>query len=178
MARRKPIRLDLACGQSPRDGYTGVDIWPGAEIVHDLDEYPWPWDDRSVDAVHCSHYVEHIGYDRGRDLTAFMDEVWRICRPDATVEIRHPHLQNERAFQDPYHRRYIPAVTWCYYNTEWRKANSLDHYPIHANFEIITVSYEGIDPDTSLRAQEVQIDRLKRNWHEAADTVVILKALK
>ena len=178
--RRPKIRLDLGAGQHPTPGFAGVDLWQGADHQVDLFTFPWPWADRTVDEIVSNHFVEHIPMTvtpAGQDLLcAFMDEIWRISRPDATVTIRHPHLQSERAFQDPTHRRFIPGATWCYFNAEWRKANGLDHYPIVADFEIVTISGDGIDNDTINRHHEVQWDRYKRNWNEIQDTVVILKA--
>jgi predicted SAM-dependent methyltransferase len=53
-------KLDLACGQSPRDWFEGVDIFPGAQHVVDLQRYPWPFEDDSVIELNCSHYIEHI----------------------------------------------------------------------------------------------------------------------
>jgi hypothetical protein len=54
------LRLDLASGQNVRDGYEGVDIWPGSAHVVDLQQYPWPFPDESVLELNCSHYIEHI----------------------------------------------------------------------------------------------------------------------
>jgi len=53
-------RLDLASGQNVRVGFEGVDIWPGAQHVVNLQQYPWPFEDESVLEVNCSHYIEHI----------------------------------------------------------------------------------------------------------------------
>jgi hypothetical protein len=53
-------RLDLASGQNVRQGYEGVDIWPGSAHVVDLQQYPWPFPDESVLELNCSHYIEHI----------------------------------------------------------------------------------------------------------------------
>lgn len=55
------LKLDLACGQSPREGFEGVDLLaPNAQHKVDLTKFPWPWADNSVLELHCSHYVEHI----------------------------------------------------------------------------------------------------------------------
>lgn len=53
-------KLDLASGQSPRQGFEGVDVWPGAKHVVNLQHYPWPFEDESVLELNCSHYIEHI----------------------------------------------------------------------------------------------------------------------
>lgn len=54
-------KLDLACGQHPREGFEGVDLYaPQAAHKVDLLKFPWPWENDSVDELHCSHYIEHI----------------------------------------------------------------------------------------------------------------------
>lgn len=58
----KPLRIDLACGQVPKEGFEGVDLLatgPGIRKV-DLTKFPWPFEDNSVDALYCSHFIEHI----------------------------------------------------------------------------------------------------------------------
>lgn len=59
---RPPVtrKLDLACGQTPRDGFEGVDIFPGAQHVVNLLDFPWEFETESVAELHCSHFVEHI----------------------------------------------------------------------------------------------------------------------
>jgi predicted SAM-dependent methyltransferase len=55
------VRLDLACGQSPKEGFEGVDFFaPNAKHKVDLCKFPWPWKDASVDEIHTSHFIEHI----------------------------------------------------------------------------------------------------------------------
>jgi hypothetical protein len=55
------VKLDIACGQAKKEGFIGVDIarLPGVDIVHDLEQFPWPFDDNSIEEARCSHYVEH-----------------------------------------------------------------------------------------------------------------------
>lgn len=58
-------RLDLACGDSKREGFKGVDIVAtgSADYVFDLQKYPWPIESNSVEEINCSHYIEHIKHD-------------------------------------------------------------------------------------------------------------------
>ena len=182
--KAKDLRLDLACGQSPKEGFTGVDIWDEAAVVHDLTVYPWPWEDNSAAELHCSHYVEHIPYDVLYDgklkdgLCAFMDEAWRILRNEGVFTIIHPFLKSERAFQDPTHRRFIPAATWHYFSKGWREATKLDHYPLSCDFEVVQIAWGWLDPQTQLRSEQYQQHTALRDWDVIADLVVTLKARK
>jgi predicted SAM-dependent methyltransferase len=168
--RRKKVLLDLACGQSKRDGYTGVDYVEadGVDIVHDLNEFPWPWDDRSVDAIHTSHYVEHTPMYRpdGQDgLIAFVNECHRILKRGGVLEVYHPYSRNDRAF-------------WDYFNREWREANRLDHYKITADFEVTLI--EGVNVAGSIlnRSDEAQAFARAHYFNVVEDLHVVLKARK
>ena len=188
------LRLDLACGQRARDGYEGVDLYaPNAQHKVDLWKFPWPWADGSVEAINCTHFIEHIparevesgdlvkGADAkrwlGQDmLFAFFDEAWRILKPDGQMNIVCPSVRSERAFQDPTHRRFIAQATFFYLSKVWREMNKLDHYNVRCNFSgdvnfSFPVELQG-------RHQEVQNDLFARAWNVILDWMVVLKAVK
>jgi tetratricopeptide (TPR) repeat protein len=124
------VRVDIACGKNKKDGFTGVDIWDGADIVCNLEKFPWPFADGSVDEIFCSHYIEHTP-----DLISFANELYRIMKVGATAEIIAPYYSSMRAWQDPTHLRAISEATFLYFNREWRTMNNLDHYPISVDFD-------------------------------------------
>lgn len=162
-------KLDLGAGQNCREGFESVDIHEDAEHQVDLFSFPWPFEDESVEEIHCSHFVEHTP-----DLVAFMNEMWRIMVPGATATIIHPFLKSDRAFQDPTHTRFIPDVTWWYFNEEWRKAQKLDHYPIETDFQVANIQSEWIHP-WNTRSHEAQQFALRHYWNVVTDLVVTLK---
>lgn len=126
----KGFRLDIACGNRKKPGFIGVDICSTADIVCDLEQFPWIFEDSSVDEIYCSHYIEHA-----RDLIAFFNELYRIMKPGATAEIIAPYYSSIKAWQDPTHVRAISENTFLYYKREWRLLNKLGHYPIVADFD-------------------------------------------
>lgn len=197
-----PVKLDLACGQTPKEGFEGVDFYaPGAKHKIDLLRFPWPWKDSSVDEIHCSHFIEHIpmafvesvpldgnGFcrteqsvvpqtDGAKDLFfAFFDECWRILKKDATMLVICPNARNDRAFQDPTHRRFIVAQTFLYLHEPWRKANKLDHYNVRCNFE---VNCDPVVPmELTLLHPEAQMRRFNESWNVILDWNVKLIARK
>lgn len=198
------VRLDLACGQVPREGFQGVDfLAPNAQHKIDLFKFPWPWKDGFVDELHCSHFVEHIPareieerdldlsrcsqnglpesamrkFFLGRDmLFGFFDECWRILKKDGKMTVIVPCLRNDRAFQDPTHRRFIPAQTFLYLNDPWRKQNKLDHYRAQCNFD---VKCDPVVPvEMTLYHPEAQTVKLQHYWNTIVDWSCSLIALK
>lgn len=175
------IKIDLACGDNKKEGYIGVDIkeTSSTDIVHDLSIYPWPFEDNSVDEIHCSHYIEHIPHelDNGdeRDgFIQFMDECYRILKPKGKLDIIAPYYTSMRAYGDPTHKRYIADMSFYYFNKEWRDNNKLSHYGIKCDFDM-TFSYF-ITNDLTLKSDEIRDKAFKHDWNAVDD--IIAKMVK
>lgn len=133
------IKLDLGCGQNPKEGFQGIDSskHSKAEYTFDLCWDAWPFEDDSVDELYCSHFIEHIpaNFCGEKDLLfQFFDEAYRVAKPGCKFYLQWPYFQSARAFQDPTHRRFIPIETMFYLQREWRINNGLDHYNVNCNW--------------------------------------------
>jgi SAM-dependent methyltransferase len=145
-------KLDLGCGKNKKTGFLGVDFSSdvGADIVHDLNVYPYPFEDNSVFEIFTSHFIEHVA-----SIEKFMDECWRMLVPMGTITLLAPYYSSVRAWQDPTHVRPISEMTFLYYSKEWRDVNKLDHYNIKSNFEQISTRYY-YAPDWEARADSAR----------------------
>jgi predicted SAM-dependent methyltransferase len=164
-----PFRVDLACGQNKTEGFFGVDIAkvPKVDLVYDLEKYPWPFPDNSVDEAVCNHYIEHT-----KDIIKFMDEVHRILTPGAKIIIRAPYYNSVRAWQDPTHTRVISEATFLYYNKQWREQNKLTHYPIKSDFDF-SYGYDFM-PDWAMRSEEARAFATRHYTNVVADIQAVL----
>ncbi len=183
-------KLDLAAGQNAREGFEGVDLWPGSQHVVDLSRYPWPFEDSSVLELHCSHYIEHIemeyvdakgnrvrGWQEGKEaLLAFFDECFRILVPGGIMTVICPCARNDRAFQDPTHRRFIVAQSFLYLAADWRAMNKLDHYKVDCDFGINVVPIVPIEM-TVIHA-EAAARRMTGEWNTISDWQAVLQSKK
>jgi hypothetical protein len=178
-------KLDLACGQVPRPGFEGVDIWTGAQHVVDLQKFPWPFETSSIEEAYCSHYVEHIPHyppvktADGRDQNpffAFFDELWRILEPGAWATIVCPNARSNRGFQDPTHQRFIVGETFLYLNAEFREVNKLDHYNVACNFAVNAVPT--VDASANALHPEAQHRHFNNYWNTIHDWVATIQAVK
>lgn len=194
----KLVKLDLGSGQSPREGFEGVDVAQAEGVTHvvDLWKFPWPWADNSVDELHCSHFIEHIPMEyvgerhRSKDLDpvartphagkdlffAFFDECFRILKHDGSMTVITPAARSNRAFQDPTHRRFIVAETFCYLSADWRKGNKLDHYRAVCNF-IGNVTHTMLMEEAA-KNPEAQNTRFNHYWNTVLDWHCTMKAIK
>ncbi len=120
------LKLDLGCGPNKQPGFVGVDQYamPGVDRVWDLGDrsQPWPWPEASVEAIHSSHFFEHLSQ---ASRTWFMNEAYRILVPGGQMKIVTPYWASSRAYGDPTHAwPPIGEMTFYYFSREWRLANA------------------------------------------------------
>jgi len=193
------IKLDLACGDNKKgEEYIGVDIsnTNSNNIICDLQLYPWPFEDNSIDEVHCSHYIEHIPHDTAvKEALAeannfdefknlynekskldggikFYNEIYRILKPGGKAYIIAPYYTSERAYGDPTHKRVISDMSVAYLNQEWLNSNKLKHYGIIADFDI-TYSYH-ISEEMALRSEQHRNKAIRGEWNVVNDIMIEL----
>lgn len=105
------LKLNLGCGFKKLDGFVNVDKEPitKPDTLWDLERFPWPWEDSSVEEVKLLHTLEHIG----KDLTvykAIIQELYRICMDKAIIEVRVPYYRHRGFWADPTHVRVITPL--------------------------------------------------------------------
>ena len=107
--------LDLGCGARKLPSAFGVDILPsiGVDVVHDLNQFPYPFADGSFDAVILYHVIEHLS-----DVPRTVVEAHRILRPGGQVWIATPHFTDAHSWVDPSHRFHLSIQSFNACTTE------------------------------------------------------------
>jgi SAM-dependent methyltransferase len=91
----------------------------GADVVHDLEQLPWPFEDGTFDAVHAYEVLEHLGVQGdARAFFAHFGEIWRVLRPDGMLFATVPLWTSQWAWGDPSHRRVIAPGTLVFLSQE------------------------------------------------------------
>jgi len=110
-ARTTPT-LDVGCGNNKIPGAVGIDIVSGtqADIVHDLNQIPWPLESNMFEFIRLWSVLEHL-----RDVVGVLREVHRVARPGATVIIGTPHFSSVSAYRDPTHLHFFSAAFLDYF---------------------------------------------------------------
>lgn len=103
--------LDVGCGGSKTLGATGIDrlALPGVDVVHDLDEFPWPFAADSFDRIVLNNSIEHL-----EDPLQALVECHRIGRSGAVVHIETPHYSSCDYFTDPTHKHPFSSRSFDY----------------------------------------------------------------
>lgn len=155
------LKLDLGCGPNPKEGFIGLDQYTfdkegvyqtdlsaGVFVIHgpavlgDVKLNPrmgggYTLPDSCVDEASCTHFLEHLEFGTGTRHTRvkFINELFRILKPEANVSVVTPHWASTRAWGDPTHAPYPVAEMFHYYlSAEWR-ASQAPHSDIKYNKE-------------------------------------------
>ncbi len=114
--------LDVGCGNNKTPGAIGIDANPDtqADVIHDLNRYPYPFPASEFDLIYCRHIIEHLD-----DVVAFIEELYRIAVPNATIHIVTPHFTNRFSYTDPTHRHHFSALFTDYFVEQPKKRASI-----------------------------------------------------
>lgn len=130
------MRLNLGSCNRNIPGFLSVDIAPPADVIADLSQ-PWPWPDDSVDEVKALQVFEHLP-----DSIHTMNELWRVCRNGARVEIEVPSASHGAgAFQDPTHKSFWTMNSFQYFEAGAPARERFGkHYGIDARFKVVSLN--------------------------------------
>ena len=120
LSKRKVSFADIGCGanKTGKDWF-GIDYrdLPGVDLVQDLEVFPWKIPSESFNTAVANHVVEHIQPTHGIFIK-FMNEVWRILKPDGEFLIGAPYATSVGMFRDPTHVNFVNEETWSYFSPE------------------------------------------------------------
>ncbi|MBF0432855.1 MAG: hypothetical protein HQK83_16340 [Fibrobacteria bacterium] len=111
------MKINFGCGNRHIEGFLNVDKVPecNPDQVVDMEIFPWPIADNSVEEVKLIHVLEHVGATTDCHMQ-IIQELYRICRPGAEVQIIVPHPRSENYLGDPTHVRPVSAELFNLYS--------------------------------------------------------------
>lgn len=125
--------LDVGCGKNKTANSVGIDVATesDADVVHDLNSFPYPFDDNEYDKVVCYDVLEHLD-----DVVCVMEEIHRICKPGGSLYIRVPHFSSCHAYGDPTHKRAFSSESFNFCIT------SLSNYDFYTEARFALKSFK------------------------------------
>lgn len=152
-----PLKLlDLGCGKKKRPGAIGVDYSDrhNADIVHDLNVFPYPLKDHEFDEIYLDNVLEHLD-----DPMRVMEEVHRISVPDGRVKVIVPYFRSVWAFIDPTHKHFFTVDSFAYYDPEHVICQRYDY--VKTRFKVEKVVFNETLPGGWLKRMIV---KLANSW--------------
>jgi SAM-dependent methyltransferase len=101
--------LDVGCGINKYAGAIGIDRNPRsrADVICDLDRFPYPFTDAAFDQVRAVHFIEH-----SIDVIRTVEEFHRLVRPGGRIFIVTPHYTDFSSYCDPTHRWHLNSSSF------------------------------------------------------------------
>lgn len=107
--------LDVGCGVNKYPGSIGIDVNPRtrADVLCDLNHFPYPFRDGSFDELRAVHVIEHVS-----DVIRTMEEFARLVRPGGRIFLVTPHYSDFSSFCDPTHRWHLNSYSFRYFGDD------------------------------------------------------------
>ena len=114
------MKLNLGCGNRYIENWVNVDFYDDSkcDIKHDLEVFPWPWEDNTISNIKIIHTLEHLGSD-WKIFIKIIQEMYRVCEDDATIEVIVPSPWHWNYTADPSHVRPVIPETFTLFSKEY-----------------------------------------------------------
>jgi len=106
------MKIELGCGLTKKDG---IDLIPEVDVQQDMYEYLNSLDDNCVDAIRAIDSLEHI---TKNEFVKVMNEILRVCKNGARLEIRVPYHTQSVNIGNPFHKTYFNEHTFRFFCRE------------------------------------------------------------
>lgn len=140
------MKINIGAGDTRIPGFINIDYDQNTNPDHivDIERDKLPFDDNTVEVVVAHHVLEHLG----EGYFHCLQEIYRVCKDGATIDIRVPHPRHDSFLADPTHRRPITPLGLQLFskkfNDECRRTGAassrLGHF-FNVDFEILDWNY-------------------------------------
>lgn len=104
--------LHLGCGNNKKPGSIGIDILKDsqADIIHDLNIFPYPFKSSTFEEIIAENVVEHL-----ENIPKVMAEIHRISKNGAKFIITTSHFTSVDSYTDPTHKHFFTSRSFDYF---------------------------------------------------------------
>jgi len=126
------MKLNFGCGKEYKKGFVNVDFNKNlkVDVLADLSK-KLPFDDNIFDYVYISHVLEHF---EKKEFFNVMEELHRVCKKGALIDIYVPHYTSTAAFKLAFHYSYYGIGTFNIFS-EGEKSMGQEYSP--ARFKVV-----------------------------------------
>ncbi len=128
-------KLNFGCGKTANyhefADFYNVDIQTHEKVdkVFDFDKFPYPIKSNIFDYIWSRSVLEHL-----REPDKALEELWRICKNNAIIEIIVPSYNNKSAYAHFQHKGFFSDATFMNYV---RDEDNVNYPNVKKKFEIV-----------------------------------------
>lgn len=119
-------KLCLGAGKDPRLGeeWINLDIvegLPNIQVIHNLVFIPYPFEDEMFEFIECKDALEHLpaySPDWKPMIPAFIEEMYRLLKPNGMLWIQTPGHKAAFAWSDPTHTRTFTKDSMSFFDDQ------------------------------------------------------------
>lgn len=113
------MKINIGAGDTKLEGYITLDYdaLTKPDYQLDIEKDRFPFEDNTVETVVAHHILEHLG----EGYFHCLQEIYRVCKHDAIVDIRVPHPRHDSFLADPTHRRPITVIGLQLFSKKFNK---------------------------------------------------------
>ena len=192
------MKINIGSGYKRIEGFVNVDddslVEP--DYLVNIEAAILPFEDNSVSEVRAHHILEHIG----DGFIPLMQELYRVCKHGAILDIVVPHHQHDNFYSDPTHKRPITVGGMYMFCQKTNKEHiaeygsssgmglkyNVDFEMIWYDFEydqfyveMINKTKERMESEMITREEDMMFRRLMREANNVAlNTMMKMKVIK
>lgn len=170
------MKINIGSGYKRYEGVINVDQDKNCnpDYVVNLEKDKLPFNDNEVDYVIAHHILEHMG----EGYFNLLQELYRVCKNGAIIDIRVPHPNHEIFLNDPTHKRPITVeglrlFSKTYNELEIQRGGSSSTLGLMYNIDFVIIGYNYIhDPYYNEIKKKMKKPALERLFREALNTTL------
>jgi ubiquinone/menaquinone biosynthesis C-methylase UbiE len=137
------MKINIGAGDVKLEGYVTLDYDSATnpDYVVDIEKDKFPFEDSTVETVVAHHILEHLG----EGYFHCLQELYRVCKHGAIIDIRVPHHRHESFAADPTHRRSITVVGLQLFSKKFNRHCKEQRYASSRLGEYFGVDFEVLD---------------------------------
>jgi ubiquinone/menaquinone biosynthesis C-methylase UbiE len=160
------MKINIGAGDTKLEGYVTLDYdsLSNPDYQLDVEKDRFPFEDNTVETVVAHHILEHLG----EGYFHCLQEIYRVCKHGAIIDIRVPHPRHDSFLADPTHRRPITVMGLKLFSKKFNKHCREQSYASSRLGDYFGVDFEVLDyryiPDESAR---LKLQNLSQNEIES-----------
>jgi ubiquinone/menaquinone biosynthesis C-methylase UbiE len=169
------MKINIGAGDVKLEGYVTLDydLRSNPDYQLDIEKDRFPFEDNTIETVVAHHILEHLG----EGYFHCLQEIYRVCKHGAIIDIRVPHPRHDSFLADPTHRRPITVVGLQLFSKKFNKHCREQSYASSRLGDYFGVDFEVLDyryiPDESarLKLQNLSEDEIESYANEHNNVV-------